>query len=40
MSHDSVLSYIVSTLKDHPQRPGVELYADLDGYLINGGTIP
>ncbi len=40
LRHDSVLSYIVNTLKDQPQRPGVEMYADLDGFLINGGTIP
>ena len=40
LRHDSVLSYLVSVLKDHPQRTYTELYADLDGHLINGGTIP
>ena len=37
--HDSVLSYITCTLKENKQDK-IQIYADLDGHKVNGGTIP
>ena len=37
--HDSVLSYITQTVKESlPEN--VQVFADLDGHKVNGGTIP
>ena len=37
--HNSMLSYMVNTLKENSQE-NIKIFADLDGHNINGQTIP
>ena len=37
--HDSVLAHLAKTINQN-KAEGVEMYADLNGYRVNGGTLP
>ena len=37
--HDSVLAHLAKTI-NQCKADGVEMYADLNGYRVNGGTVP
>ena len=37
--HDSVLSHLLNTIVQR-KKEGVEVYADLNGWRVNGGTVP